>query len=71
MALRTGDLKEGRRRKKRGRWTGTQDAGGGREMERDGEMQREMQKMIGRERWAHMCMQLHMYGKTDGQKEGR
>ena len=24
-----------------------------------------------RERWAHTYMQLHMYGKTDGHKEGR
>lgn len=46
-----------------------------RKEDRDGERlrdaERDMQKMIERERWAHMCMQLHMYGKTDGQKEGR
>lgn len=40
VALRTGDLKGGRRRKKRGRWMGTQDAGGGREMEKE-EMERD------------------------------
>lgn len=40
VALRTGDLKGGRRRKKRGRWMGTQDAGRGREMEKE-EMERD------------------------------